>query len=133
MSNKLQPIAQSFLVCREIFTDEVSRTRLLMHPFCRLNLPGFPATFPVCLFIQLTGGHGTYRLGIQLHDAEGAVLADVSAPAAEALTDPLEYAQATWRDLRLRFPKPGRYSLVLLADREEIGRHMMELALTVSK
>ena len=60
MSNKLQPIAQSFLVCREIFTDEVSRTRLLMHPFCRLNLPGFPATFPVCLFIQLTGGHGTY-------------------------------------------------------------------------
>ena len=71
MSNKPQPSVQSFLICREIFQDTKTNANLLVSPFCRLNLPVFPATLPVSLYIQLTGGRGTYHFGIQLHDSEG--------------------------------------------------------------
>lgn len=127
-SNKPHPTTQSFVVCREIIQDRHTEAAILFHPFQKLNFPGFPATFPVSLFIQLTGGHGTYRLAVQLQDANGEVLGEVIGPRDESLTDPVAYFQVYWRDVRFKFPRPGQYALVLLADREEIGRHALELA-----
>ena len=132
MSNKLRPIAQSFVLCRDIIQDRHSPATLLINPLRSMNLPAFPATVTIFLFIQLTGVHGLHRLSIQLHDAAGTVLVEVPGPKTEGMIDPVAYYQLYWRDLRLKFPRPGHYALVLLAGGEEIGRHALELALTVS-
>src|SRR5438874_1055354 len=101
MAHKPQPIAQSFIICRDIFQDRNTGTNMLVAPFNRLALGAFPVALRVCLFIQLTGGQGTYRIAIQVQDSDGAVVCEVPGPEPAALADPVAYYQAYWRDLGL--------------------------------
>jgi hypothetical protein len=129
MAHKPQPTAQSFLVCREIVQDRNTGTTVIFSPFNRAVFPAFPVVLHVSLYTQLTGGRGTYKMGLRLVDSEGSIIGDVQGPDSAPLTDPVAYYQACWPGIGLEFAKPGRYDLLLTADREEIGRHALELLL----
>jgi len=124
-----QPLAQSFLLCRDIFQDRQTGEYLLIAPYSGLALPAFPAAFPVSLYIRLTGGHGTYRLNIQVRDEEGQVVGEILGAEPIPSADPLTACQICWRNLGLHIPRPGRYDLVLLANGEDLAHHSLEVAL----
>jgi hypothetical protein len=128
-----QPLAQSFVVCREIIQDVHTGTAMLVGPFHRLGLPAFPSAIRVAVFIQMTGGHGNYRLGMQLQDAEGRTLGEIEGPEPVLMDDPVSYYQAFWRDIGLPFPQPGKYDLVLMGNGEELSRHALNLVLMLGK
>jgi hypothetical protein len=127
-----QPLAQSFLPCREILQDRLTGEYVLIGPFTGLKLPAFPAAVRLSLYIKLTGGHGTYRMTLQLRDQEGTAVAEC--PGAEPVhcADPLAPRQICWRDLVLQFPRPGRYDLILLANDEDLTHHALDVALNAS-
>lgn len=116
-----QPLAPTFLLCREIFQDNKTGEHLLVAPFTSINFAAFPAALRVSLYIVLTGGHGTYYLGLQLRDAAGHLIGEAQGPQALAQDDPLAYSQLCWRDLVLQFPQPGRYDLVLLVNGDDLS------------
>ena len=122
-------MAQSFLVCREVFQDRQTGENLLVGPFSAVALPGFPAALRVTLYIRLTGAHGSYRLSLQLYDPDGHLVGECQGPEALHQDDPLMPCQICWRDLVLQFPKPGRHDLILLANGEDLSHHSLDLAL----
>jgi hypothetical protein len=123
------PLAQSFLICREIFQDRQSGEYMLLSPFNSMTLPGFPAMFRLSLFIQLTGCHGTYQIKLRMQDQGDDVCAECEGPQALVQNDPLHFMQICWRDIVVQFPHPGRYELILLANSEEVARHDLTVGL----
>jgi hypothetical protein len=118
-----QPLAQSFLVCREIFQDRQTGEYILLAPLAGAAFGAFPAAFRLSLYIKLTGAHGAYRMELQLRDQDDRLLGECSSPHPVQQDDPLATCQISWRDLVLRFPQPGKYDLVLLANGEDLSHH----------
>jgi hypothetical protein len=50
-----QPLAQSFLVCREIFQDRQTGEYILLAPLAGAAFGAFPAAFRLSLYIKLSG------------------------------------------------------------------------------
>jgi hypothetical protein len=127
------PLAQSFLICREIFQDRQTGEHILLGPATGASLAAFPATLRVSFYIKLTGGHGTYRPTLQLRDDDGELIGECPGPEAFEQTDPLAPRQIAWRDVGLFFPRPGRYDLVLLVNEDDLTHHAFDVALTAQQ
>ena len=123
------PAAQAFVVCRDIYEDVLTREMLLIAPFSRITLPFFPAAFQLSLFAHLSGGHGTYVLGLELRDDAGSVSWGWQWPEPLHYPDPLEPYRINLRHAVMEFARPGRYDLVLLANGEDLANHSLQVAL----
>jgi hypothetical protein len=121
------PLAQAFVVCREIIEDCLSHEFVLVRPFSDIRAAAFPLQFPLAVYVHLTGGHGAYELQLQLRDGEERPLWGWRAPRSIRLADPLAQQRVTLYDAVLGFPRPGRYFLVLLANGEELARHALQV------
>jgi len=122
------PLAQSFVVCREIIEDCRSHEFVLIGPFHTLIAAQFPLAARLSIFAQLTCGHGDYDLVLQLWDTEDCVLWEWQCPKPIRLLSPLVPHRFTLDDALLEFPRPGRYDLLLLANGEAVARHALQIA-----
>jgi hypothetical protein len=77
--------------------------------------------YPLAFFARLSGGHGRYALGVQLHDGSGAVVWRDGPPDLWSPRSPLDTLDVVLNLIPV-FPGPGDYSLVLVANDEELGR-----------
>ena len=123
------PLAESFLICREIFQDLQTGEHILLGPRTGAAFPGFPTAMRLSLFFRLKGGHGTYKLSLLLRNAEGDAVGKCDAPAPWTQTDPLATCQGCWRDLVIQFPRPGMYDFFLQANGEDLSHHSFSVAL----
>jgi hypothetical protein len=126
-SHTPSPIAQAFVVCREIIEDCRSHDFVLIAPFGAVAAPTFPAAFRMSVYAYLTCGHGVYALALQLRDSEDQVQWAWGTPQPIRLENPLMREQFTLYDAVLPFPEPGRYDLVLLANGAELARHALHV------
>jgi hypothetical protein len=123
------PLAQAFVVCREIFEDCRSHEFVLIAPFSGLSMSAFPANFRMSIYAHLTCGHGSYALALQLRDAGDRATWLWDCPKPILLDNPLSQHRFTLHDARITFPEPGRYDLVLLTNGEEVARHALHARL----
>ena len=121
------PIAQAFVVCREIMEDCRSRDFVLIGPLGALAGPSFPVAFRTSIYACLTCGHGSYALALQLRDSNDQVQWGWDCPQPIRLDNPLIRHKFTLHDAVLPFPEPGRYDLVLLANGDELSRHALHV------
>jgi hypothetical protein len=122
------PIAQAFVVCREIIEDCRSHDFVLIAPFRGLTPPGFPFRCRLSIYAHLTCGHGDYTAALELRDAEECVLWQWCCPKTITLRNPLMQHRFTLYDAVLDFPAPGRYNLVLLSNGEDLARHALHVS-----
>jgi hypothetical protein len=121
------PSAQAFVVCREVYEDVMTHEFLLVGPFSGIHLSSFPAGFRFSLFAHLTGGHGTYRLGLELRDDDGDTAWKFDWPDPIHYPNPLEPYRISLRGVVIEFQKPGRYDLVLLANGDDLAHHGLQV------
>ena len=119
------PLAQSFVVCREIIEDCRTHDFVLIAPLSCVYLPKFPNAIRVGIYTHLTCGHGDYDTVIQMRGGDEEVLWEWRCPKKVHLPDPLSQHHLTLYDAILEFPHPGRYHLVLLTNEEVITRHAL--------
>jgi hypothetical protein len=117
------PISKALVICRQIFQDQHTNEYLLLGPTHEVAVPHFPAAIDVSVFARWTAVNGAYRLEIQVQD-----LADGSLVCRQVLADPLEdhdplrVVLLTLHHIRLEFPRPGKYDVIILANDEEVVR-----------
>jgi len=122
------PLAQAFVVCREIYEDRRTGEHLLIGPFNGIGLNFFPAGFRMSLYAHLTGGHGIYQLALELRDMDGEAIWQWQWPEPTRYDHPLEPHRVVLHDLVLPFPRPGRYDLVLRANGEDLASHALQVS-----
>jgi len=121
------PMAQAFVVCREIFEDCRSHDVILVAPFSGLTLPAYPGPLRLSVYAHLTGGHGVYQMALELRDGDDQVAWRWQAPVPLRYDEPLRSHRLVLYDAILHIPGPGRYDLVLLANGEDLAHHALEV------
>jgi hypothetical protein len=128
MPGKLPPpVAQAFVCCRVIYEDRRTRECILVGPFGGLALSFFPAGYRLSLYADLCGGHGAYELALELRDEDLETVWGWRWPEPIRHGNPLEPHHVILHDAVLKFPRPGRYDLVLLANGEDVAHHGLEV------
>jgi hypothetical protein len=115
------PLAQAFVVCREIYQDRRSNEFLLIRPFNRVAFRSFPARCPLAIYAHITGGHGHYQVELHLRDSEGRTVWARRWDEPLEHPDPVEPQQIAFWELVVDFPRTGRYDLVLVANGEDVA------------
>ncbi len=121
------PLAQSFVVCREIIEDCRSHEFVLIGPFTAIIAPQFPLAARLSVYAHLTCGHGEYDMALQLWDTEDRALWQWQSPTPIRLSSPLDQHRFSLYDAVLKFPAAGRYDLQLLANGQEVARHALHI------
>jgi hypothetical protein len=119
------PLVQSFVACREIFTDERTGTVMLVGITSLAPLKQFPAHVRLSLFVEFTGGHGQYLPRLELRDGDDEVVWGWGDPRPIEKPDPLLPHQVTFYDLMVAVPRPGRYVLALHLNGEVAAERSM--------
>jgi hypothetical protein len=116
------PVVQAMVVCREIFLDSRTGQFILVGPTSHVPITQFPAQVGLSLYLHMTGGHGAYALEICLRDADDEPVWACRPAEPFEHREPLLPHQVTFHDLPIEVPRPGRYSLVMVADDREFAR-----------
>ncbi len=116
------PICKSFLVCRQIFQDEVTGEYILLGPTNQIVAAHYPVTADLSVFMHWTSAHGVYRVEMQLRDLEGNVVWTHRLGELYEASDPLKPTLIKLLHLDLVYPRPGKYDIVMLANDEEVVR-----------
>lgn len=119
-SNLPRPPVLSFLLCREIFTDERTRESILIGPRCMYPVSELPATIVMSASIFVGGGHGQYRIGLSLRDANDDEVWGCEPPEPVEHPDPLMPHLITMMDLQISVRDAGRHQMVVLINGEEV-------------
>jgi hypothetical protein len=122
------PNLEVLLVCREIFRDEGGGEILIVGPTTYIPLPVYPAAARLCIYAQLNGGHGSYRLELAVGTPEER-LWRWSPHEPLNYNDPLRPYQLVFRNLPLvHVPRPSKLPLALLLNGEEVGQQILDFA-----
>ena len=125
-----KPVANTFVVCRELFQDQQGKEIIIIGPAVEVPAPQYPFIASMNAFGLFTSLRGSYRLKLQLEDGEGGAVWSHEMPQALQNTDPLVTVQVCFTNLPTCLPKPGKYDMVLLANGEEAARYTFSAALT---
>jgi hypothetical protein len=112
------PIVQALLLADHIYTDPGTGKRYILGTYNRMMATKFPHVVPkLCLFLALTGGHGSIilRLRIVDMDEERGPLLESAQPANMANPNDIYYFPIT---LSVVFPAPGAYRIQVFADND---------------
>ena len=83
------PLVQSFVTCDQIFIDRRTGTKILLGPRARLPAERFPTHFPISMYVEFSGGHGSYHPRICLRDDAGEEVWGWTVPGLSYHADPL--------------------------------------------
>src|SRR5687767_4025552 len=131
--NPPQPSPQAFLLCREIVQDRKTGKNVLITPFWQITLPAFPVAYRLSIYLLLTGCQGTYRIALQLRDDEGYVAGEYPAPQSMRHNDPLIPHTICWQDIAMKFPRAGRFDVVVMANGEDVAHHFVDVVLRANQ
>ena len=126
-ASRPQPLVQSFLVCREITPAPSGGGLMLVTPLDGVAASSFPAEIPLSAYAHLTDAHGRYVVGLQLVDSDGEVVWAMDRPGVVEEPDPLSQHRVTFPDVRVRFPRVGRYDLILVVNGEALAQHALRV------
>jgi hypothetical protein len=115
------PVCKTFLVCKQIYLDDVTRECVLVSPLHQTFAPRYPAVQDLAFFARWSNAHGRYRVELQLRDLEGGVLWREEMANPFEVADPLRVVPLTLRHHHVRFPAPGKYEFTLLANGQEVA------------
>jgi len=124
---KPPPKCKAILLCDQVILDAITRKLSVIGIFDAFNVPAFPGmTAQFTAFMQVTDGHGEYRITIEIHDLQAdAILGRATGP-------PINLPDRTAK-LNYFIPVPplplahaGRYDFVVFADGQEIDRQQFE-------
>jgi hypothetical protein len=116
------PLAQAFVICRQIYEDTRTREFILIGPLNELVMPSVPCLIRVSVYVHLSGGHGTYRMTLLLRDSDDMVASQWDLPVPIDLPDPLKPRQLGLYDFPVEINKPGKYEMTLLANGEQTAQ-----------
>lgn len=105
------PIAQTFLACGEIYSDQRTRSAILVGPTNHVPISQFPAHVRLSFFVELVGGHGSYQPRLVLRDDADEVVWGWGDPRPIEHQDPLFPQNVIFYDLMVAVPRVGRYQL----------------------
>jgi len=114
------PVCKAFVICRQIFMDNLTQECVLVAPIHQVFLPEFPCDVDLAVYCRLTNAHGAYSLELQLRTLEGDVVCRDRLDAPLATSGPLQIWPVTLRHRHICFPAPGKYEFALLANEEEV-------------
>ena len=116
------PLAQAFVICRQIYEDARTHQFILVGPLNELVMPSVPCVIRVSVYVHLSGGHGSYRMTLLLRDSGDMVVSKWDLPVSIDLPDPLRPRQIGLYDFPLEINQPGKYEMVLLANGEQTAQ-----------
>ena len=119
------PLATAFLACLDIFRDERTKAAILVAPTSHVPVQQFPAHVRTSIYVEFTGGHGSYEPRLQLLDSDDEVVWAWKGNFPVVHNDPLLPHQVTFHDITVAVPKVGRYRLVLMFNGEEFAQRSM--------
>ncbi|HVA51580.1 MAG TPA: hypothetical protein VNH11_34885 [Pirellulales bacterium] len=126
-THKPLPQGKAFLICEEAELDDITGQFSFFNVVSSLGFPKFPAESPpLAIYLQLYDGIGRYELGIELRN-----LADDTSVTAENFSS-LDFPERLVKmELVLpidamRFPRPGRYELVILFEGQELATQFID-------
>lgn len=125
--NELLPLAQSFVLCREIIENAKNGEFILVGPLKRLRLPAIPFHARFSIYAHLTNGHGKYQVGIELRNPEGERIWDWIAPKPLDMSDPLLPHEFTLYDAVMEFHEFGRHEMVLSINERDVIHHALDV------
>jgi hypothetical protein len=117
-------MVQAFVVCREITQSPGNGEHSLIAPFCRVTGPAFPADIPMAIYAFMTCACGRYEVRLELTDDDGCTVCSLEACSFEEW-DPLMPHRIALHRVFIRFPHPGRFDLVMLANGEPLAHHVL--------
>jgi len=115
------PVCKVFLVCKQIFTDAITRECTLVSPLQQVVAPEYPLCAYLYFFARWGNAHGSYRVEVRLRDPGGAVLWRHEVAQPLQASDPLRVVPLSLSRCRVRIPQPGTYEFVLLANGQEVA------------
>ena len=115
------PVCRTFLVCKQIFRDDTTCEWTLVSPLDQIAAPEYPVRAYLSFFARWGNAHGSYRVEVRLRDPEGAVLWRHEMAQPLQASAPLRVVPLSLSRCRVRFPQPGRYEFVLLANGQEVA------------
>jgi hypothetical protein len=119
----VQPLVQAFVVCRKIASSTDANDQSLVGPFSRITALQFPADIPLSAYAHLTDARGRYEMGLRLVDDEGEAVWCGKGSCVMEEDDPLLPQRITFQDQVVRFPRPGRYDLEMMANGTTLAHH----------
>ena len=129
MSAGEMPMGLSLLVCDTIIEDRLTTKKSLVGLFDRVQVSNLPCIHPeMCVFIALTGGHGTYPCEVVCKHTDGKTMAFYAKGTVE-FKDPCQVVDLVFRMKNVRFQKEGTYWLNFIAD----GVPVMMRQITITK
>ncbi|MFI5457951.1 MAG: DUF6941 family protein [Isosphaerales bacterium] len=120
------PLVHTFVVCREIFQDNLTGEYILLGPTDGFNVPEFPFTISFAVYVLLTEVRGDVYPEYRLNDSDGETVWSYLSP------DPIPHNDPFTRH-RIRvnasapIPRPGRHDLLLLVHGNEIARYPLRI------
>jgi len=116
------PPVLSFLLCRDIYSDERTRETILIGPRSMYPVRGLPATIVMSASLFVGGGHGHYHIGLSLRDGTDEEVWGYYPPTPFEHVDPLLPHHVTLFDLEITVREAGRHSMVVTINGEEALR-----------
>jgi hypothetical protein len=101
------------------------REAVLIGPFSRVTPSAFPADIPASIYAHLNDARGRYTIGLQLVDSDGEVVWQWDHSVVVEHEDPLLPHRVRLQGIPLRFPAPGRFDLLLLANGQAVAQHAL--------
>ena len=117
-----KPVCAGFIVCDAVV--EFQGGEFNLHRLTQgLSSGVFPLAQQLGMFCRLTSAQGDYTIEIHLRAMDGQVVWRGGLPQTQPLPDPREIYDLKM-NLKIVFPKPGRYHIVLLANEAEIAKQV---------
>jgi len=125
--NEPLPIAQSFVLCRDIIENAKNGEFILIGPLNRLRVPETPSQVRMSIYAHLTNGHGKYRVGLELRNPAGEPTWNWVGPKQLDMPHPLHPHEITLYDAVMEFYETGRHDMVLMINDKEAMHHSLDV------
>lgn len=124
------PKCKAMLICDNIIVEQDTGKHTLVGITSTLTIGSASGHVrPFCLFMQMTGGIGSYDVRMKFLDLSSGDELPIDAGGMLPFPDRMEVCNAAMRFPRFAFPHAGDYDLIVLADGKEIDRQRVTVGL----
>jgi len=124
LGSSVSPHVQAIILCDHVYRDEESRKCVIAGTFNRVYLAEFPGEYhPASIYLNLSDFSGRHSLAFRFKRIADQAILDESPPFELIHKDRREHHECIFDLPPLEFPKPGRYTLEIIFDNEDVIGH----------